>query len=73
MLITFASVIPDNFLIDNLAKMSYNSPTVNNKERKMSKALADFIVVVGVVFFLAMGTVVAMTSLAMLLFQTFFG
>jgi len=46
---------------------------VNNKERKMSKALADFIVVVGVVFFLAMGTVVAMTSFAMLLFQTFFG
>jgi hypothetical protein len=46
---------------------------VNNKERKMIKDLADFIVIVGVVFFLAMTTVVAMTSLAMLLFQTFFG
>jgi hypothetical protein len=39
----------------------------------MIKDLANFIVVVGFVFFLAMGTVVAMTSLAMLLFQTFFG
>lgn len=39
----------------------------------MIKDLADFIVIVGVVFFLTMTTVVTMTCFAMMLFQTFFG
>ena len=39
----------------------------------MIKDLAEVIVVVGFVFFLGLGTFVALTNFVVLLFQTFFG